>query len=384
MRILHTSDWHLGRTLAQESLLDDQAALLEQVYSTIIDYDVDAIVIAGDVFDRAAPRREAVQLFSDFLRRVYAESNAAIVVIAGNHDAPERISFNSALVDTNRVLIRGPMHDRPHPLILEDGHGKVAFSALPYCEVFAAREAFDNTDISSPAEVLAAQLEEARRHVPPGARWIVAAHAFVEGGRLTETERPLSQVGGIETIPSGLFEDATYVALGHLHRPQEAGAPNIRYSGSWMGFGFDEAGETRSLSLVELGASGVTGITQVPLSSPRPLQVLKGRLSELLSAGRSSESAGAGALIKAVLTDEGALVDAIGQLRSVYPHVLQLERTGRSVAAGPGGIASGVDRRDPAKLVASFLEAVRGEGPSQEEEAVISEALVVVERGEDD
>lgn len=383
MRILHTSDWHLGRTLAQESLLDDQAALLEQVYSAIIEHAVDALVIAGDVFDRAAPRREAVQLFSDFLRRVYAGSRAAIVVIAGNHDAPERISFNSALVDTNRVLIRGPMHDRPHPLILEDEHGPVAFSALPYCEVFAAREAFGDTSISSPADVLAAQVAQARGHVPHGARWVVAAHAFVEGGMSTETERPLAQVGGIETVPSGAFEGATYVALGHLHRPQEAGAPNIRYSGSWMGFGFDEAEETRSLTLVDLDAEGVAGITQVPLVSPRPLRVLSGTLSELISAGRSPGAPATDALIKAVLTDEGALVDAIGQLRAVYPHVLQLERAARSIAAGPGGVASRVDRRDPTRLVGSFLEAVRGDGPNPGEADVIGNTLALVERGEE-
>ena len=123
MRLLHTSDWHLGRTLAQESLLEDQALLLDQVFEAIVEHRVDALIIAGDLFDRAVPRREAVQLFNDFLARVYGETSAAIIAIAGNHDAPDRISFNAALQDPFRVLIRGPLRDRPNALVLTDEHG---------------------------------------------------------------------------------------------------------------------------------------------------------------------------------------------------------------------------------------------------------------------
>lgn len=375
MRILHTSDWHLGRTLAQESLLDDQAQLLDQVFEAVVEHRVDVLIIAGDLFDRAVPRKEAVQLFNDFLARVYGETGAAIVAIAGNHDAPDRVSFNAALQDPRRVLIRGPLRDRPHALVLSDDHGQVAFSALPYCEIFAAREAFGDVNIASPAHVLAAQLAQARQHVPAGARWVVTAHAFVEGGRITETERPLAQVGGIETVPSAMFDGAAYVALGHLHRAQEAGAPHIRYCGSWMGFGFDEADDAKTLTLVDLNAAGVSQITEIPLTSPRPLRVVTGQLADLVSAGRVPGALGASALIKAVLTDEGALIDAIGQLRAVYPHVLQLERLNRLAAVGPGAAAAVVDRRDPIKLVASFLDAVRGKGPDDVETRIIDEAL---------
>jgi len=375
MRILHTSDWHLGRTLAQESLLDDQARLLDQVIDAVVEHRVDALIIAGDLFDRAVPRKEAVQLFNDFLARVYGETGSAIVAIAGNHDAPDRISFNAALQDPQRVLIRGPLRDRPQALVLSDDHGLVAFSALPYCEIFAAREAFDDITIASPAQVLAAQIAQAGQHVPTGARWVVVAHAFVEGGRITETERPLAQVGGIETVPSAIFDGATYVALGHLHRAQHTGAPHIRYCGSWMGFGFDEADEVKSLTLVDLDAAGVSKVTEIPLTSPRPLRIITGQLEDLVAAGRTPGALGAGALIKAVLTDEGALVDAIGQLRAVYPHVLQLERLNRLASVGPGAAAAIADRRDPVKLVASFLDAVRGRGPDGVETSMIDEAL---------
>jgi len=378
MRLLHTSDWHLGRTLAQESLLDDQAHLLDQVFQAIVDHRVDALIIAGDLFDRAVPRKEAVQLFNDFLARVYADTPAAIVAIAGNHDAPDRIGFNAALQDPRRVLIRGPLRDRPHPLVLHDEHGEVAISALPFSEVYAARDVFEDPAIVSPADVLAAQVAQARGHVPAGARWVVTAHAFVEGGRITETERPLTQVGGIETVPAATFEGAAYVALGHLHRAQEAGAAHIRYSGAWMGFGFDEAEETKSLSLVDLDGAGSVTVRTLPLSSLRPLRVLTGRLQELLQAGRIAAGA-APALIKAVLTDEGALIDAIGQLRAVYPHVLQLERSNRPMLTGPGAAAAMVDRRDPTRVIAAFLEAVRGQGPDASETAIITATLADVE-----
>ncbi len=375
MRLLHTSDWHLGRTLAQESLIDDQAHLLEQVFAAVVDHRVDALIISGDLFDRAVPRKDAIQLFNDFLARVYGETSAAIIAIAGNHDAPDRISFNAALQDPRRVLIRGPLRDRPSALVLKDEHGPVAFSALPFCEVFSAREAFGNTAIASPADVLAAQIAQARLHVPPGARWVISAHAFVEGGMITETERPLTQVGGIETIPAGVFDGAAYVALGHLHRAQAAGAQHIRYSGSWMGFGFDEAGETKSMTLVDLDGAGAVTVQELPLVSKRPLQILTGRLEELLAAGRIPGAASVGSLIKAVLTDEGALIDAIGQLRAVYPNVLQLERQNRLSAIGPGAAAAIVDRRDPPRVISSFLDAVRGRAPDEVEVAMIAEAL---------
>jgi exonuclease SbcD len=383
MRILHTSDWHLGRTLAQESLLDDQAHLLEQVFDAVVSGEVDTLIIAGDIFDRPNPRREAVALFNDFLRRIYAETSTAIVAIAGNHDAPERVSFNSALQDPRRVLIRGPLNDRANPLVLNDQHGPVAFSALPYSEVFAAREAFGELAIASPADVLAAQVAEARQHVPTGARWVVAAHVFVEGGSTTETERPLTQVGGIETVPAGTFDGAAYVALGHLHRAQSAGSQHIRYCGSWMGFGFDEAGESKTMTLVDLDAAGAVTFEQLPLVSKRPLRVINGRLEEVLQLGRNEGTAAAACLVKAILTDEGALVDAIGQLRAVWPHVLQIERTQRISLTNGDGRISVADRRDPVAMVGNFLEVVRGDRPDAIEEKVLADALMIAETEKD-
>lgn len=367
MRFLHTSDWHLGRAMAQESLLDDQALVLDQVFDILVETGAQAIVIAGDIFDRAVPRREAVDLFDRFLTRVYRETGSAIIALAGNHDAPERIGFGGALQDPARVLIRGPMNGRPHPLMLADDDGPVAFSALPFGEVHAARGHFDDPSVAAPADVLERQVAEARLHVPEGARWVVAAHAFVQGGAATETERSLDFVGGIETVPHAVFDGANYVALGHLHRAQAAGAEHIRYCGSPMAFGFDEAGLEKGLLVVDLERDRV-GVETRPLVQPRAVRVIEGHLEDLVRAagGCLSED-----FIKAVLLDAGELVDPMGRLRTVYPNALQIQRRERPEAQGRAAFAPGGPRRAPMEVVDAFLADVRGEGLTDVERPLV-------------
>lgn len=245
---------------------------------------------------------------------------------------------------------------------------------MPYAETYAAREAFSDQTIAAPADVLAAQVAAARSHVARDVRWVVTAHAFVEGGAATLSERPLTMVGGIETVPSAVFEGASYVALGHLHRPQAAGAAHVRYCGAWMGFGFDEAGETRSLELVEIDQQGGARRQAHPLTPKRPLKVLTGQLSELVRQGREWPPEERQGLIKAVLTDEGALFDPMGQLRSVFPYVLQLERQ-RRVAPDRTSEPRAINRNDYRKVISSFLEVVRGAGPDGEEARIVNGVL---------
>ncbi len=364
MKILHTSDWHLGRVFFQENLLDDQAHLMEQVVRALKETQAEVLIIAGDIFDRQNPKREAVALFDQFLTEVYRDTKAAIVAIAGNHDAPERVAFGRGLQDSKRVLIRGPLETSATPLVLEDVHGKVAFSALPFAEVYGAREVFSDQTIAAPADVISAQMKAARSALPSGCRWVVAAHAFVAGGSITDSERPLALVGGIETVNPSVFANAHYVALGHLHRPQSVGQPHIRYSGSWMAFDFDEAGQDKSLSLVEIDAKGEVAIEFIPLEPKRSVQVLDGMLNELIAAGQTNPTQD---FIKARLSDEGALVDPIGQLRATYPNVMQIERKTRAMSPLASSIKSFREIHDPQKLLAAFSQEVRGTGLSDAE-----------------
>lgn len=370
MRILHTADLHLGRQFSGISLEEDHAAILEQILDVAIGRQVDVLVIAGDIFDRAAPPETAVRQFNGFLRRVAEETSAAVVMIAGNHDSGHRIGAMAIMTDARRALIRGPVSAEETPLLLEDEHGTVAISALPFAYEYAARECFADETLSSPAEVLAAQVAAARAHVPVNARWVVAAHAFVAGGEGSESERPLARVGGIETVPSDVFAGAHYVALGHLHRAQTAGAEHIRYSGSPLAFGFDEADAEKSMTLVEIDGSGEAMVETIPFSPARRVRVLRGTLAELLLADPSPD------FIRAVLTDEHPLIDPMKRLRAVFPNACQLSYARDEKVSELKPLSRRpVKLADPVEMIGDFLDHVRDERLREAEEAVVGAAL---------
>ncbi|WP_299774072.1 exonuclease SbcCD subunit D [uncultured Tateyamaria sp.] len=372
MRVLHTADWHLGKTLRGVSLHEDQAHVLDQVFRTVVDEAVELLLIAGDVYDKASPSEAAMKLYSDFLERVHEETEAAIVVIAGNHDSGQRLGTASKLFDRRRILVRGPIEQDEVPLTLEDSHGAVAISALPYGEIYAARRAFDTEGIRSPEDVLRAQIEAAKAHVPEGARWIVVAHAFVTNCQPTESERRLS-VGTVETISAGIFDGAHYVALGHLHRPQTAGANTIRYSGSPLAFGFDEAGTTKSMTVFDLDGSGqVVDLRAVDFKPLRPVREVRGLLDELVADAKANPSED---YIRAILLDEGALIEPAAQLRPHYPNILQTlrERKQDLVMSSAGRALSKLD--DPVGVIGEFLTYVRGEDVTERETEVVKTVL---------
>ncbi len=370
MRILHTADLHLGRQFNGIPLDADHAAILDQIVSAITSRDVDVLVIAGDIFDRAAPPTSAVRQFNGFLARVASETDAAVVMIAGNHDSGDRIASMAIMTDTRRALIRGAISADEKPLLLTDAHGPVAFTGLPFAYEYAARECFSDEALHTPEDVLAAQVACGRRNIPDGTRWVVVSHAFVAGASSSESERPLTRVGGIETVSSAVFEGAHYVALGHLHRPQSVGAPHIRYSGSPLAFGFDESDCQKSMSLVEIDAVGQTTIESIPFTPIRQVRVLKGRHAELLLADRSDD------FIKAVLTDDAPVIDGMKRIRDVFPNACELiyERdeqapevkslTGRALAVA-----------NPVEVIGDFVEHVRDEGFSEKELEVVASAL---------
>lgn len=372
MRVLHTADWHLGKTLRGVSLHEDQAHVLDQVFRTVVDEAVELLLIAGDVYDKASPSEAAMKLYSDFLERVHEETEAAIVVIAGNHDSGQRLGTASKLFDRRRILVRGPIEQDEVPLTLEDSHGAVAISALPYGEIYAARRAFDTEGIRSPEDVLRAQIEAAKAHVPEGARWIVVAHAFVTNCQPTESERRLS-VGTVETISAGIFDGAHYVALGHLHRPQTAGANTIRYSGSPLAFGFDEAGTAKSMTVFDLDGSGqVVDLRAVDFKPLRPVREVRGLLDELVADAKANPSED---YIRAILLDEGALIEPAAQLRPHYPNILQTlrERKQDLVMSSAGRALSKLD--DPVGVIGEFLTYVRGEDVTERETEVVKTVL---------
>ncbi|HWU61714.1 MAG TPA: exonuclease SbcCD subunit D [Ensifer sp.] len=378
MRILHTADLHLGRQFNGISLDEDQAHILGQIVEALQVHDADALIIAGDIYDRAAPPATAYRQFHAFLSRVAKETRAAVVIIAGNHDSADRISAMEVMQDMKRALIRGAVSADEKPLVLEDAHGSVAFSALPFSYEYAARECFADEAMVTPEDVLKAQVAAARRNVPDGARWIIVAHAFVAGGAVSDSERPLVRVGGVETVSPDIFTGAHYVALGHLHRPQAVGVSHIRYSGSPLAFGFDEAGSAKSMSLVDIDGEGKVAITELPFRPLRGVRSLRGRHAELLLADPSDD------FIKVVLTDDVPVIDGMKRLRVNFPNACELryERDQGAPEIKALGDAR-VHVTDPLEVIGDFLSFVRDDLPSDPERDIVADSLAALRHAEE-
>ena len=387
MKILHTSDWHLGRTLHKVDLHEHQAAFLDWLVDLVEAEGVDVVVIPGDVYDRAVPAVSSVTLLDRALGRL-ADTGATVMLTSGNHDSPERLGFG-------RSLMRAGIHlltDLPgieHPVSVEDEHGEVLFFGLPYLEPDRAR-----TELAREGEeplprsheaVTRAALDRVREHAAarPGARTVVLAHTFVTGGEASDSERDLS-VGGVDSVPAGVLGGIDYLALGHLHGCQDltrsVGAP-AWYSGSPLAFSFSERSHRKSVLLVELGAPGAEGeraevaVRRIETPVPRRLTELRGTLEEILA--RRDEHAGD--WLKAVVTDPARPAHLQEQLREAYPHLLLTEYApeGRAASAGTPVVRR---EQNPLEVMDEFLAHVTGGDPTEAEHDVLERAYSAVRR----
>ena len=387
MKILHTSDWHLGRTLHKVDLHEHQAAFLDWLVDLVEAEGVDVVVIPGDVYDRAVPAVSSVTLLDRALGRL-ADTGATVVLTSGNHDSPERLGFG-------RSLMRAGIHlltDLPgieHPVSVEDEHGEVLFFGLPYLEPDRAR-----TELAREGEeplprsheaVTRAALDRVREHAAarPGARTVVLAHTFVTGGEASDSERDLS-VGGVDSVPAGVLGGIDYLALGHLHGCQDltrsVGAP-AWYSGSPLAFSFSERSHRKSVLLVELGAPGAEGeraevaVRRIETPVPRRLTELRGTLEEILA--RRDEHAGD--WLKAIVTDPARPAHLQEQLREAYPHLLLTEYApeGRAASAGTPVVRR---EQNPLEVMDEFLAHVTGGDPTAAEHDVLERAYSAVRR----
>lgn len=379
MRILHTADLHLGRQLNGMSLEADHGAVLSQIIEALKASKADLLIIAGDLYDRAAPPAPAVRQFNAFVARVQAETSAAIALIAGNHDSGDRIDAMAAMNDPTRHLVRGVAAKEEPALILSDAHGKVAISGLPFTHEYAARVLLDEPNLHSPQDVLKAQLAAARAAVPQGARWVVIAHGFVAGGAQSDSERSLTRVGGAEQVHYGVFDGADYVALGHLHRPQairtEADAvkaPVLRYSGAPLAFGIDEEGDQKSMTLVDLGAPGMLDISLIAFKPLRQVRTITGRHADLLGMPPCDD------FVHVILTDQDRVLDAMRRLRTVFPNACGLNYQSdikRPSSAALLGAPEMKRLARPLEVVEAFSSFIRDTGLREAERPILAEAL---------
>ena len=315
MKFIHLSDLHLGKRFHDRSLLDEQRSLLEQVLDAVSREQPDAVLLAGDIYDKPVPPAEAVHLFDDFLVRL-AQRPCKTFLIAGNHDSADRLSFAARLIAPSGVFM-APVYDgQIQPVELHDGAGAVCVWMLPFLKPAAVRACFPDAVIESDTDALHTAIE----HLPlnPDVRNVLVAHQFVTGAQSAGSET--IHVGGADNVDAAVFAPFDYVALGHIHAAQQIGE-RIRYCGAPMKYSFDEAGQQKTLTVAELDGERNLTIRTIPLTPPRDLRVLKGAFQSLMAGEPDVQ----GDLLRITLTDEQEIPDAVSRLRTCYPNVLRLD-----------------------------------------------------------
>ncbi|MGW7441744.1 exonuclease SbcCD subunit D [Kitasatospora sp. NPDC054795] len=366
MRLLHTSDWHLGRSFHRESLHDAQRAFLDHLVEVVRSEGVDAVLVAGDVYDRALPGLEAVALFDDVLHRL-ADLEVPTVFISGNHDSARRLGVGAGLIGRAGIHLRTDPGECAEPVLLADEHGPVAVYGLPYLEPTLVRERFGLTK-GGHAAVLGAAMDRVREDLaarPAGTRAVVLAHAFVTGGAPSDSERDIA-VGGVASVPASVFDGVHYAALGHLHGCQTL-APHLRYSGSPLAYSFSEVHQRKTMWLVDLAADGSVTADRVPCPEPRRLATLRDTLDALLTDERYSEHEQS--WVQATLTDAARPSEPMERLRRRFPHTLQLLFDPERREAEPSqSYAARVSGRGDLEIAEGFLRHVRpGAEPEPDE-----------------
>ena len=385
MRLLHTSDWHIGRSLHGADLLREQEEVLSGLADVVGAEAVDVVVVAGDVYDRAVPSADATGVLDRVVGRLL-RAGAAVVLTPGNHDSARRLGTFSGLLSAAGLHVRATTAGLDEPVLLRDEHGEVAVYGLPYLEPEIARHELglgrraDGAARSHEA-VLTEAMERVRRDLflRPGARSVVLAHAFVGGGVPSDSERDIC-VGGVDLVPAPVFDGVDYVALGHLHRPQTI-TERLRYSGSPLAYSFGEAGQEKQVWLVDLDATGLAGVRALALPTPRPLTVLTGTLDELLA--DPAHACVEEHFVSARLTDDVRPADPMRQLQTRFPHCVHLEWTGGTAGGDGRSYQERLRGRSDLEVAGEFVTHVRnGVGMSDAERDLLVRALGAAAREE--
>jgi DNA repair protein SbcD/Mre11 len=379
MRFVHTADWHLGRLFHSRHLTGDQAVALDGLVPLMEGLGADALVIAGDVFDRAVPPQDAVRLLNRVLASVALDLGVAVVMIAGNHDSADRLGYLSELVRGSGVHVVGRVGGKLLPAELRGRDGtEVRFWPLAYTDPETAREDLCRDDLHTHEEVVAAQLEAIARGTDGGVRDVLVGHAFVSGCAQSESERELT-VGGSSAVSPDLFTGFDYVALGHLHSRQAAGSDRIRYSGSLLKYSFGESGQEKSVTVVDLGPNGELAVGEATLPIARDVRRVRGTFDEILALEVDDRLAAA--YVEVVLADVEPVPDAAERLRQRFPELLSVRReaTEREVF-GPAAGSAGMKTRSTAELFAEFFEDVSGRSVSPEQSTELAATLNGLER----
>ncbi len=383
MKILHTGDWHLGKVVHSTHMTDDQVFILEQFLKLVEQERPDVVLIAGDIYDRSVPPTEAVELLDEVLSKLVVEYQTQVIMIAGNHDSPDRLGFANKILRDQGLNIRGNLEREIQPIVLEDEYGKVNVYAIPYAEPAVVRALFEDKTIKDHDAAMKRIMESIESRMDHSERNICMTHGFVTGVDTLETsesERRLS-IGGSEYVSAEYFDAFDYTALGHLHRPQKVKKDCIRYAGSLLKYSFSEALQKKSITMVEMNGDGQVDITLHSLSPKHDMRVIRGELDQLLDPNVYS-AADKDDYIMAMLTNRGELIDPIGKLRGVYPNILRLQRETFEREAGDEKTSAGHNfiEKSPIDLFEEFYENASGETFSEEKQKEMEHLLDELER----
>ncbi len=371
MKFLHLSDLHLGRRVHEFSMLEDQQYILTEILQIIDQERPDGVLIAGDVYDKSVPSAEAVALLDDFLVRL-SKRDLQVFVISGNHDSPERMAFGGRLMERSGVHIAPVYGGTAAPLTLTDEFGPVNIYLLPFVKPVHVRRFFPDREIATYTDALSAAI--GAMAVNPAQRNVLVTHQFVTGAARCDSED--ISVGGSDSVDVSVFDAFDYVALGHLHGPQQAGRETVRYCGSPLKYSFSEAGQRKSVTVVELWEKGRVALRTLPLVPQRDLVELRGTYEDLTFRGFYEGTSYPNDYVHITLTDEDDIPGAANKLRLFYPNLMKLDYDNRRTRAGMIlDAAEDAQRRSPLELLEEFYEKQNGQ-PMGEAQRGFAQSLI--------
>jgi exonuclease SbcD len=370
MKFIHTSDWHIGRQFHNVSLLEDQRHVLAQLLRYIEEEAVDAVVIAGDIYDRAIPPATAVDLLDEVLTKITMDLGVPVILIPGNHDSAQRVRFGSKQLRQSGLHIIGDLADITRPVVISTQTGEVAFYGIPYNDPEMVRH-FSGEDVNSYDDAhryLVNKISSVKSSTQAN---VLISHCFIDGAEESDSERPLS-IGGSDRVSYQPCEVFDYVALGHLHAPQYKGAKHIRYSGSILKYSFSEQLHNKGVTLVELDQNGVANTTLLPLIPLRNMRIIEGELASIIEQGKVDPRKQDYLLVR--MTDRHAILEPMAKLRDVYPNVLQLEKPGM-LSSGDQIMSREKLKRGELDMFRDFFVQVSGQYMTPAQDSAIEETI---------
>ncbi len=367
MRFFHLSDLHLGKRLGEASLIEDQEYILAEIINIVERETPDCLLIAGDVYDKSVPSAEAVRLFDSFLSQL-KEKNIKVFVISGNHDSAERIAFGSRLMSSSGIYMSPVYSGNLSPITLKDEYGEINIYMLPFIKPANVRSFFEEENIESYTDAVKTAINSAK--IDKDKRNILVAHQFVTGASRCESED--ISVGGSDNVDSSVFEDFDYVALGHIHSPQNVGSEKMRYCGTPLKYSFSEAGHNKSITVLDFKEKGNITLSTIPLTPKRDLREIKGSYMELTARDYYFKT-NVDDYLHITLTDEEDIPDAINKLRVIYKNILKLgydnKRTRENKAIDK---VNSIENKSPLELFSEFYELQNNQSLSKEQTSFVS------------